>query len=59
MSVYHVCAQFLRRSEEGLRSPGTRVVAGGEPNLRSQGEQPVLLAPELSVQLTHKRSVNI
>jgi hypothetical protein len=55
MSVYHICAQFLR-SEEGFRPPGTRVTAGGElprgfweSNLGSLGEQPVILSPELSV----------
>jgi hypothetical protein len=49
MSVYCVCSWCLRRPEEGVRSPGTRVTDGCEPpypckesNLGTLEEQPVL-----------------
>lgn len=31
MHVYHVCAWYLQRPEEGVRSPGTEVIDSCKP----------------------------
>ena len=55
--VYHVCAWCLRRSEDGIRSPGTGVKSGCESpcgcwvlKLGPLQEQHVLLSTEPSLQ---------
>lgn len=59
--VYHVCAWYLQRSEEDIKSPGTEVMVSWEvphgfwePNLRPLQEQLVLRNTGPSLQPQHR-----
>lgn len=65
MLVFHMCAWFSQRSEESTGCPRERVKDGSEPtcgcwdlNLGPLEEQPILSAPEPSLQSTIKTLIS-